>query len=116
MRIKKGVTARARHKKVLKMAEGYRGARRKLIKSAKEAVMHAGDYAFAGRKQRKRDMRVAWIRRLNGALDLYDISYSRFVEGLKKANIQLDRKILADIAVSDPATFKQVVEKVKSTA
>ncbi|MCL5411430.1 MAG: 50S ribosomal protein L20 [Patescibacteria group bacterium] len=113
MRIKKGVTARARHKKILKMAEGYRGARRKLIKTAKEAVMHAGAYAFAGRKLRKRDMRTTWISRLNGALDGSNFSYSQFIGGLKKSKIEIDRKILADIAVSDPESFKQIVEHVQ---
>lgn len=103
-----------RHKKILKAAKGFRDARRKRYKVAKEAVLHAGQYAYAGRKLRKRDLRSLWITRLGAAAKDQGISYSRFIAGLKKANIKLDRKILADIAVKDPETFNQIVEKAKS--
>ena len=111
-RVKKGVTARARHKSVLKRAEGYRGARSKLIKTAKEAVMHAGAYAFAGRKDRKSDMRRLWITRLSAALTTEDIFYSRFISALKKNSVELDRKVLAELAYSEPETFKEIVKVV----
>lgn len=106
---------RARHKKILKLAKGFRQARRKHYKAAKEAVLHAGQYAYAGRKLRKRDLRSLWIQRLNAAVRTEELSYSRFVAGLKKAKIELDRKILADIAVRDPETFSKIVERVKSS-
>lgn len=114
MRVKTGIVRRRKHKKVLKAAEGYRMARRKHFRRAKEATLHAGEYAFAGRKLRKRDMRRLWITRINAALSEFDFPYSRFISGLKKKNIELDRKILADLALSDPETFKAIVEKVKS--
>lgn len=110
-RVKKGVTARARHKAVLKQAEGYRGARSKLFKTAKEAVMHAGAYAFAHRKERKGDFRRLWIARLSAALQEEELNYSRFVAGLKKNNIELDRKVLSDLAHYEPETFKEVVKQ-----
>lgn len=109
-RVKKGVTARARHKAVLKQAEGYRGARSKLFKTAKEAVMHAGQYAFAHRKERKGDFRRLWIARLSAALHDEELNYSRFVAGLKKNNIELDRKILSDLAHSEPQAFQEVIK------
>lgn len=109
-RVKKGVTARRRHKRILGRAEGYRGARRKLIKTAKEAVAHAGSYAFAGRKERKGDMRRLWIARINAALSGEDVKYSVFIAGLKKNKIELDRKVLAELAYSDPSAFKEVVK------
>jgi large subunit ribosomal protein L20 len=109
-RVKKGVTARARHKAIIKQAEGYRGGRRKLFKTAKEAVMHAGAYAFAHRKERKGDFRRLWIARLSAALDGGELNYSRFMAGLKKNNIELDRKVLSDLAHSEPETFKEVVK------
>ncbi len=113
VRVRTGPTRRRRHKKIIKMAKGYRMTRHKLIKRAEEAVLRAGQHAYIGRKLRKRDMRRLWIQRINAALTPYEISYSQFINGLKKAKIELDRKILADLAVSDPETFKSVVDKVK---
>lgn len=100
-----------RHRKVLKQAKGYRQARRRRIKAAKEAVLHAGAYAYHGRKLRKRDMRSLWIIRISAAVKELGISYSKFVSGLKKSKIDLDRKILGDIAATDPETFKKVVKE-----
>lgn len=111
VRVKTGPTRRRRHKKIIKMAKGYRMTRHKLIKRAKEAVLRAGQHAYIGRKLRKRDMRRLWIQRINAALTPYDISYSKFINGLKKAKIELDRKTLADLAVSDPETFKLIAEE-----
>ena len=110
-RVKKGVTAKARHKKILNQAEGYRGARRKLVKTAKEAVMHAGQYAFDHRKKRKGDFRRLWITRLSAALNDEELNYSGFIAGLKKNNIELDRKVLSDLANAEPETFKEVVKQ-----
>jgi large subunit ribosomal protein L20 len=98
------------HKKVLKLAKGYRMTKNRLFKVAHEAVLHAGQYAFIGRKHRKRDLRSVWIMRINAALRGLGINYSTFVGGLKKANIQLDRKILADLAFRQPQVFKTIVE------
>lgn len=112
MRIKS--PRRQRHKKILKAAKGFRDARRKRYKVAKEAVLHAGQYAYIGRKLRKRDLRTLWITRLNAAVREQDLSYSRFISSLKKANIELDRKILADITVQDPETFSKIVERTKA--
>lgn len=112
MRIKS--PRRQRHKKILKAARGFRDARRKRYKVAKEAVLHAGQYAYVGRKLRKRDLRSLWIIRLNAAVREYGLGYSRFISGLKKANIELDRKILSDIAIEDPKTFTAIVEKAKA--
>lgn len=106
---------RQRHKKILEAAKGFRDSRRKRYKVAKEAVLHAGQYAYAGRKLRKRDLRSLWITRLNAAAREHGLGYSRFIAGLKKANIELDRKILSDIAVKDPNTFTKIVEQLKST-
>lgn len=105
---------RARHKKVLKAARGFKAARSKRYKVAREAVLHAGQYAYAGRKLRRRDIRSLWIIRLNAAVREHDLSYSRFMSGLKKANISLDRKTLSNLAISDPEAFKKVVETAKS--
>lgn len=105
---------RVRHKKVLAAAKGFVAARRKHYKAAREAVLHAGQYAYIGRKDRKGDMRRLWIERLNAATREYDLPYSKFISGLKKAKIELDRKILADIAVSDSETFKKIVEMAKA--
>ena len=102
-----------RHRKVIKAAKGFKQARRKRVKTAKEAVMHAGRYAYVGRKLRKRDLRSLWIIRLNAAVRQEGLSYSKFMAGLKKANIILDRKILADIAATDPETFKKITSEVK---
>ena len=113
MRVKTGPTRRKRHKKVLKRTKGFRMTKGRLYKVSKEADLHAGQYAFAGRKRRKRDFRRLWITRINAALTEYNLSYSKFINGLKKAKIELDRKILADLAVSDPKVFKAIVEKDK---
>jgi large subunit ribosomal protein L20 len=109
-RVKRGVTSHKRHKRLLHDAEGRTGTNRKLVKRAKEAELHALAYATRDRKQRKRDMRELWIIRINAAARLNGLSYSRFVAGLKKANVDLDRKVLADIAVRDAATFGKIAE------
>ena len=113
VRVKTGPTRRRRHKKIIKMAKGYRMTRHRLIKRAKEAVLRSGQHAYIGRKLRKRDMRKLWIQRINAILTEQEISYSQFINALKKAKIELDRKILADLAVSDQKTFKLIVDKVK---
>ena len=110
-----GPRAHLRHKKVIKQAKGYRGTRSKLYRRAKEATVRAGEHAFAGRKLRKRDMRRLWIKRINAALTPYEIQYSRFIAGLKKAKIDLNRKMLSEIALNDPEGFKEIVEKVKKS-
>lgn len=109
-RVKRGVTARKRHKKILKLAKGYYNARRKVFRVAKQAVIKAGQYAYRDRKQRKRQFRALWITRINAAARNNGLSYSRFINGLKKANISLDRKVLADMAVHDKAAFTAVAE------
>lgn len=111
-RTKTGTVRRAKHKKVLGLAKGFRGTNSRLFKRAHEAVLHAGQYAYVGRKLRKRDFRKLWILRINAALKQIDqkLSYSRFINNLKKSNIQLNRKMLAELAVSDKATFQKVVE------
>ena len=113
MRVTTGFTRRRRHKKVLKRTKGFRMTKGRLYKVSKEADLHAGQYAFAGRKRRKRDFRRLWITRINAALTEYNLSYSKFINGLKKAKIDLDRKVLADLAVSNPQVFKTIVEKAK---
>ena len=112
-RVKRGVQARRRHKKILKQAKGYYHARRKVFRVAKQAVTKALQYAYIGRKQRKRQFRSLWIARINAAARINGISYSRFMNGLLKAGITLDRKVLADIAVHDAAGFAALVEKAK---
>lgn len=114
MRVKRGIVSRRKHNKLLKLAEGYRGSRSKLVRTAKTAVLQAGQYAFQGRKNRKRDMRVLWITRISEAVKPYDISYSVFINRLQKSNITLDRKILSDLVVNDPETFKTIVDRVKN--
>jgi len=109
-RVKRGVTAHRRHKRLLNAAEGRKGTRSRLIKPAREALLHALAYATRDRKVRKRDMRQLWILRINAASRAHGVPYARFVAGLKKADIELDRKILADIAVRDDATFGKIVE------
>ena len=109
-RVKRGFKARRRRKKILKLAKGYRGARSKLYRTATEAVDRALKYAYRDRKARKRDFRKIWITRINAAARLNNLSYSRFIKGLHQANVSLDRKILADLAVSDPKGFSQIVE------
>ena len=104
-RVKSGVVAKTRHKKILKKAKGYYGARSKLFKTAKQAVIKAGQYAYRDRRQRKRQFRALWIARINAASRAQGLSYSRLINGLNKANIEIDRKILADIAVNDPVSY-----------
>lgn len=113
-RVKSGPSTRARHKKVLKLTKGYRMTKNRLYKVAHEAMMHAGAYAFHGRKRRKRDFRSLWITRINGGLQALDqpITYSRFIAGLKSANITLDRKILSDLATSDSKAFSEIAKRV----
>ncbi len=113
-RVKRGVQAHARHKKVLKKAKGYRGARSKVYRVAVQAVTKAGQYAYRDRRQRKRQFRSLWIARINAAARQCDMSYSRFMDGLNKAGIEIDRKVLADIAVHDSAAFSQLAEKAKA--
>ena len=110
MRIKRGFKARRRRKKVLKLAKGYRGGRSKLFRTAADAVDKALMYAYRDRKARKRDFRRLWIARINAAARLNNISYNKFMHGLKQANIELDRKVLADLAISDPAGFAQIAQ------
>lgn len=111
-RIKRGVTSHRKHKKVLNLTKGHVGVRSKLIKRAKESALHAGQYAFAGRKQRKRDMRKLWIIQLNSAVRAEGLSYSKFISGLKAKKIGLDRKILAELAVHHPEDFKQIIDTI----
>ena len=113
-RVKRGVTARARHKKILKQAKGYYGARSRVYRVAKQAVIKAGQYAYRDRKQRKRQFRALWIVRINAAARLCGISYSRFINGLNKANVAIDRKVLADLAVRDMDAFAQIAEIAKA--
>jgi len=113
-RVKRGVTARARHKKILALAKGYRGRRKNVYRVAKQAVMKAGQYAYRDRRTRKRVFRALWIARINAAARSHGVTYSRFVAGLKKAQIDLDRKVLAELAVNDPAAFGSIVAKVKA--
>lgn len=108
--------SRQRRKKVLKEAAGYRGSRHRLLKTAIQAVEHAGVYAYRDRKVRKREFRKLWIARINAGARANGMTYSRFINGLKNANINLDRKVLADLAVHDPAAFGQLVDKVRETA
>ncbi len=113
-RVKRGVTARARHKKVLALAKGFRGRRKKVFRIAKQAVMKAGKYAYRDRRAKKRVFRALWIARINAASRGLGLSYSKFVAGLKKAQIDIDRKVLADLAVNDPAGFASIFAKVKA--
>lgn len=109
MRVKRGFKARRRRQKVLKLAKGFRGGRSKLFRTAADAVDKALMYAFRDRKARKRDFRKLWIARINAGARMNDLSYSKFIHGLKLANIELDRKVLADLAISDPSGFSQIV-------
>ena len=113
-RVKRGIRTRARHKKVLKQAKGYFGHKSKLFKVANQQVLKSGNYAYRDRRNKKREFRRLWIVRINAACRLNDINYSRFMNGLKKAGIELDRKILSDIAVTDAAGFASLVEKAKA--
>lgn len=114
-RVKRGVTARARHKKVLAKAKGYYGARSRVYRVAKQAVIKAAQYSFRDRRQRKREFRALWIARVNAAARLHGMSYSVFMNGLKKASIEVDRKVLADIAVHDKAAFASLVEQARAS-
>ena len=114
-RVKRGVTARAKHKKIMKQAKGYYGARSRVYRVAKQAVIKALQYAYRDRRQRKRQFRALWIVRINAASRQFGLSYSRFISGLNKANVKLDRKVLADIAVNDPAAFEHLVNVAKET-
>jgi large subunit ribosomal protein L20 len=113
-RVKRGVTARARHKKVLSKAKGYQGARSRVLRVAKQAVTKAGQYAYRDRRQRKRQFRSLWITRINAAARENGLSYSRLMNGLHNASIEIDRKVLADIAVQDKAAFAALAEKAKA--
>ena len=113
-RVKRGVTAKARHKKILKLAKGYQGARSRVFRVAKQAVIKAAQYAYRDRRQRKREFRALWIIRINAAAHLHGLSYSRFMNGLTKANILIDRKILAELAVNEPDAFAQLVVNAKN--
>jgi len=113
-RVKRGVTARARHKKILKQAKGYYGARSRVFRVAKQAVIKALQYAYRDRRQRKREFRALWIVRINAGARAHGLSYSRFMNGLKKANIALDRKVLSDLAVNDKIGFAKLAEKAKA--
>ena len=113
-RVKRGVTARAKHKKVIAQAKGYRGRNKNVFRVAKQAVTRAGQYEYRDRRQRKRQFRRLWITRISAAAKINGMNYSRFINGLAQAEIELDRKVLADIAVNDPAGFAQLAEKAKS--
>lgn len=113
-RVKRGVTARARHKKVLKAAKGYYGARSRTYRVAVQAVTKAGQYAYRDRRQKKRQFRELWIVRINAAARQHDLSYSKFMNGLKLAGIEIDRKVLSDLAINDKATFAAIAEKAKA--
>ena len=114
-RVKRGVTARARHKKVIAQAKGYRGRRNNVYRIAKEAVMKAGQYAYRDRRTKKREFRQLWIARINAAVRELGMSYSSFINGLTKAEIAIDRKVLADLAVHDKAAFKKIAEQAKAS-
>ena len=114
-RVKRGVQTRRRHKKILKLAKGYYGARSRSFRVAKQAVIKAGQYAYRDRRQRKRQFRALWIARINAGARINGLSYSRFIAGLKKASIEIDRKVLADLAVNEKAAFAAIVEKAKAS-
>ena len=113
-RVKRGVTARARHKKILALAKGFRGRRKNVFRIAKQAVMKAGQYAYRDRRAKKREFRRLWIARINAGSRALGLTYSKFIAGIKKASIEIDRKVLADMAVNDPAAFASIVEKAKA--
>lgn len=114
-RVKRGVIAKARHKKILKKAKGYYGARRKVFRVAKQAVTKAGQYAYRDRRQRKRQFRALWITRINAAARLHGLSYSKLINGLKRAGVEVDRKVLADLAVHEPESFSVIAEQAKAS-
>ncbi len=113
-RVKRGVTSHAKHKKVLKAAKGFYGRRKNTIRIAKQAVEKANQYAFRDRKRRKRTFRALWIQRLNAAVRPFGLTYSRFIDGLTKSGLEIDRKVLSDLAIREPAAFEVIVEKVKA--
>jgi large subunit ribosomal protein L20 len=113
-RVKRGVTARKRHKKIIALAKGHRGSRHKLFRRANESVLHALDYAYRDRRDRKGQFRRLWIQRINAAARLEGLSYSQLINGLTKANVAIDRKVLADIAVRDPAAFSAIASQAKN--
>ena len=113
-RVKRGVTAHARHKKVLKAAEGYYGRRKSTIRIAKQAVEKAGQYAYRDRRVKKRNFRALWIQRINAAVREYGLTYNRFIDGLSKAEVAVDRKVLSDLAITQPEAFGVLVEKAKA--
>ena len=114
-RVKRGTVARARHKKVLKQAKGYRGRRKNVYRVAKQAVMKAGQYAYRDRRQKKRQFRALWIARINAAVRELGMTYSSFMAGLKRAQIEIDRKVLADLAVTDKPAFAKIASQVKAS-
>jgi large subunit ribosomal protein L20 len=113
-RVKRGVTAHAKHKKVYKAAKGYYGRRKNTIRVAKQAVEKAGQYAFRDRKRRKRSFRALWIQRINAAVRPFGLNYSKFIDGLAKSGLTIDRKVLSDLAIREPAAFEAIVQKAKS--
>jgi large subunit ribosomal protein L20 len=113
-RVKRGVTAHAKHKKVLKAAKGYYGRRKNTIRIAKQAVEKANQYAFRDRKRRKRTFRALWIQRLNAAVREFGLTYSKFIDGLAKAGITVDRKVLSDLAIREPGAFQAIVDRAKA--
>ena len=113
-RVKRGVTAHAKHKKVYKAAKGFRGRRKNTIRVAKQAVEKAGQYAFRDRKRKKRTFRALWIQRLNAAVRPFGLNYSKFIDGLAKAGIMVDRKVMSELAIMEPAAFQVIVEKAKA--
>jgi len=115
MRVKRGMVSRRKHKKILKSTKGYLALKSRAVRKAKEAVLHAGQYAYHGRKLKKRDFRQLWITRISQAVKQEGLSYSVFINKLKKAKIELDRKILADLVVNDPTVFKTIVAETKKT-
>ena len=114
-RVKRGVTKHARHKKIIDAAKGFRGRRKNTFRIANQAVEKAGQYAYIGRKLKKRQFRALWIQRINAGVREHGLTYAKFIDGLKKANIEINRKVLSEIAFHDPAAFKTIVEKAKST-
>jgi len=113
-RVKRAVHAKKKHKAIMKKAKGYWGDRSRTFRAANEAVLHAGQYAFRDRRAKKGEFRSLWIQRINAGCRMHDLSYSRFINGLHKAGVEVDRKVLADIAVSDEATFKKLVDTAKA--
>jgi large subunit ribosomal protein L20 len=113
-RVKRGVTSHAKHKKVLKQAKGFYGRRKNTIRIAKQAVEKANQYAFRDRKRRKRSFRALWIQRINAAVRPFGLNYSKFIDGLAKSGLTIDRKVLSDLAIREPAAFEAIVQKVKS--